>query len=252
MAGDDQKDGKPTVALTFAQLVGLAVFILGLIGGFAALLYESIDKRLDKMEEKLEDGIKEHDSRLDDLNEKVSVQEVRLLHLEMMRATEKTPPPLIAMGGDDDDDSAEGSDEPRARSRRRRGRGTGLVAARDPDPVPAPAMVVKAPDKPTSAMRIGEGAEGSEPPEDLEPGPLDFTFDSTEGYPQSNAVEVESAPDRRADRKERRCRKRWRRGCPIDQHPFEGNLRGASDELAQMQLREASNRLSRLQNKEAG
>ena len=251
MAGDDQKDGKPTVALTFAQLVGLAVFILGLIGGFAALLYESIDKRLDKMEEKLEDGLKEHDGRLDDLNEKVSVQEVKLLHLEMMRAAEKGPP-LVAMGdGDgDDDEGAEGSEAPRAR--RRRGRGSGLVAMSDPGPAPIPMMREPEPVPPPKpvAMHAPEGVEGSEPPEDLD---LDGDhLIEPEGYPESNAIVIQSAPERRAARKEERCRKRWRRGCPIDQHPFEGNLRGASDELAQMQLREASNRLSRLQNKEAG
>lgn len=248
MAEGEQKDGKPTVALTFAQLVGLAIFILGLIGGFAALLYESIDKRLDKMEEKLEDGLKEHDGRLDDLNEKVSVQEVRLHHLEMMKAAEKDAP-LVAMGdGDgDDDEGAEGSQESRAR---RRGRGAGLAAAHGPEPVPAPVMADEPMTKPVAA-HVGEGAEGAMPPEDLEPDPLDFTFDGAEGQLQSAEV-VKSEPDRRAARKERRCRKRWRRGCPLDPHPFKGDLRSASDELAQMQLREASHRLARLQNKEAG
>lgn len=241
MSDDEQKDGKPTVALTFAQLVGLAIFILGLIGGFAALLYESIDKRLDKMEEKLEDGLKEHDGRLDNLTEKVSVQEVRLQHLEMMRATEKEKAPLIAAAGDGDGDDDEGSVEvpPRSRLRTRGtglGRGGGVV-----EDVP------EVGEKPVAA-HVGEDAEGAMPPDDE-----DFPPELYEGvYPQSNHIEVaDVGMSRREARKAARCRDRWRRGCPIDRHPFEGSLRDASGELAQMQLREASHRLAQLQKQEA-
>lgn len=256
--GDSAEKSQPSVKLSFGQIVGLGLFILGLIGGSVKLLYDAIDKRLDKIEEKID----KHDGRIDEIQEKVSVQEVKLEHLMHLKALKEKGPPLIADAGGDDDEGAEGADTPLSGRGVRRGSGSPWTPRSD---------LHTQCEEDTDCPRHhachdgrcwppggGEGGppgadEGGPPDEPDEPpapvmmkAPHEDTFDGSTAM----VVEADHFETRREQRKRERCEKRWRKGCPPPPVNLASKLRRASDELALMQLRESSDRLAKLQRRE--
>lgn len=261
--GDKAEKKNPSVTLTFAQIVGLGLFILGIIGGSVKLLYDAIDKRMERIEEKLD----KHDGRLDGITEKVSVQEVRLEHLMQMKAAKKDQDALIASAAKSGDEGSEGSPEVRhARSRRRyrsSSRGTDPWIPRsdifqqdcqsDFDCPSHHACHSRKCWPPGSGEGGPPGTEPSDPP-DEPPDDERMAMAAPEYEPRissATAMVVEFDPmTRREQRKQARCERRWRRGCPELENPLPEYLRDGSDQLAQMQLRESSDRLAKIQRRE--
>lgn len=279
MGDDNAKRKDPSVTLSFKQLVGLAAFILGMIAAFTALLYDGIDKRLDKIEERVNDGLDKHDNRLDDLTERMTTNEVKLDTMMRIKAAENERNHAEA-AGDGDGEGVEGAgfgagdrrSTRRDRHARRAGLDSWVVAegwsprsdlyrplCREDDDCP---RYWTCHDRecypPTSGEGGGSGPPPEPPPENknyLTAANVDGEYGKY-GYGEAAAMVVDFAPQRlsfrekREQRKMERCEKQWRRGCPAPE-PIQGSLRQVSDGLADMQLSEASNRLAKLQRHEA-
>lgn len=267
--GDSADKSQPSVKLSFGQIVGLGLFILTLIGGSVKLLYDAIDKRLDKIEEKID----KHDGRLDGIDQKVSVQEVKIEHLMQMQRFDKDDGDEGAEGSDEEDEGVEGAGveaSPRiARRRTRRARRSGSSWTPRSDlyqrdcrtdlDCPRHHACHSGKCWPPGG---GEGGppgadEGGPPSEPDEPPPDRMAMAAPEHDPDtvydgatSMVVETDIFETRRERRKRERCEKKWRKGCPPPEVNLADNLRKSSDQLALMQLREASNRLAKLQRKE--